>query len=109
MEDYCVNKGHDVFFVAAKIPDVKTAQGSAEDVNCLSRENTFQKQLNDDFLAALALNFLKLLDDINDRLKSSDSKAVENHATKKSRENLLFLRDEAEKEHFHGFFDKPLE
>ena len=76
MENDSVNERHDVLFVAAEVPDVKAAQTCTEYVNCLCREDSVNQKIDDDFLSALALNFLEFFDDINHRLKSANREAV---------------------------------
>lgn len=39
MEQDCVYEGHDIFFVAAEIPDIQTRKPGAENMNCLGGKN----------------------------------------------------------------------
>ena len=65
MENDSVNERHDVLFVAAEVPDVKSAQACTEYMNRLCCEDSVNKKVNDDFFAALSLDFLKFFDDVD--------------------------------------------
>ena len=109
VEENGIQKRNNVLFLMAEIPDVETCEACTENMDCLGGENSVNQEANDDFLARLPLNFLKFSNDVNNRLKTSDNEAVQNHAAEEGAQNLLFLRNQAQKKHLHGFFDEAVE